>query len=361
MRRGGVGDQDNHLEDADLVDGLSNMNPDFWRGRRVFVTGHTGFKGSWLVTWLSRLGAQVTGYALATERACEGITSIIANVRDLNTLRTELAESGAEVVFHLAAQSLVRESYANPVETYATNVMGTVHLLEAVRASKHVHAVVVVTSDKCYDNREWVWPYRENEALGGRDPYSSSKACQELVASAYRHSFAGAAIATARAGNVIGGGDWAPDRLVPDLVRAFTRGESAIIRNPSAIRPWQHVLEPLHGYLMLAEAMAAGEELPAAWNFGPSDSDVRPVRWIADALAARWGGGARWQQDDGTHPHEAMTLKLDSSLARAMLRWTPRLSLDTALDWIVEWHKQPDRAREVMADQIERYEGITSS
>lgn len=331
------------------------MNSDFWRGRRVFVTGHTGFKGSWLVTWLSCLGAQVTGYALATERACEGITSIIANVRDLDTLRAALAGSGAEIVFHLAAQSLVRESYANPVETYATNVMGTVHLLEAMRRAKHVRAAVVVTSDKCYENREWIWPYRENEPLGGRDPYSSSKACQELVVSAYRSSFVGAAIATARAGNVIGGGDWAKDRLVPDLIRAFSRGESAVIRNPAAIRPWQHVLEPLHGYLMLAEALCNRGGFADAWNFGPYEHDVRPVHAVADALAARWGDGARWMQDEGSHPHEAMTLKLDSSRARTLLHWNPSLSLDTALDWIVEWHKHDD-PRDVTMRQIERYE-----
>jgi CDP-glucose 4,6-dehydratase len=322
------------------------MKPEFWHGRRVFVTGHTGFKGSWLVTWLVRLGAQVTGYALPDN-----------DVRDLDALRAVLADSGAEVVFHLAAQSLVRESYADPVTTYATNVMGTVHLLEAVRAAKHVRAVVVVTSDKCYDNREWLWPYRENEPLGGRDPYSSSKACQEIVASAYRNSFGGAAIATARAGNVIGGGDSAKDRLVPDLMRAFSRGENAVIRNPSAIRPWQHVLEPLHGYLMLAEAILDREGFADAWNFGPYEHDVRPVRAIADALAARWGEGARWQQDAAVHPHEAMTLKLDSTRARTLLNWTPRLSLDVALDWIVEWHKHDD-PREITLQQVERYEAL---
>lgn len=324
------------------------VNRDFWRGRRVFLTGHTGFKGTWLAAWLERLGAHVTGYALPDR-----------DVRDLDALRGALASSEADVVFHLAAQSLVRESYANPVETYATNVMGTVHLLEAVRAAKHVRAVVVVTSDKCYENREWPWPYRENEPLGGHDPYSSSKACQELVAAAYRRSFGGAAIATARAGNVIGGGDAAKDRLVPDLIRAFTRGEAAVIRNPAAIRPWQHVLEPLHGYLMLAEALCDRDGFADAWNFGPFEHDVRPVRAIADALVARWGNGARWQQDEGTHPHEATTLKLDSTRARTLLGWTPRLSLDTALDWIVEWHQHAD-AREATLQQIERYEAALS-
>jgi CDP-glucose 4,6-dehydratase len=340
------------------------VNRDFWRGRRVFVTGHTGFKGSWLATWLTRLGAHVTGYALAPDetpnlfeaaRVADDIDSRIGDVRDFESLRGALAGSDAEVVFHLAAQPLVRKSYENPVETYATNVMGTVHLLEAVRTQKSVRAVVVVTSDKCYENREWPWPYRENDALGGRDPYSSSKACQELVAAAYRQSFPGAAIATARAGNVIGGGDWARDRLVPDLIRAFSAGESAVIRNPASIRPWQHVLEPLCGYLLLAEKLVDGDGFTQGWNFGPYEQDVRPVRWIADALVARWKDGAQWQQDGSTHPHEAMTLKLDSTRARTLLHWTPRLSLDESLDWIVEWHRAADR-RAITLQQIERYE-----
>jgi CDP-glucose 4,6-dehydratase len=273
----------------------------------------------------------------------------------------EAAVRGArpEVVLHLAAQALVQRSYEEPVATWEVNAGGTAHLLAAVRRAAPEAAVVVVTSDKCYDNREWPWPYREDEPLGGRDPYSSSKACQELVAAAYRSSFGGAAIATARAGNVIGGGDWAENRLVPDLIRAFTRGERAVIRNPSAIRPWQHVLEPLHGYLMLAEALCDRDGFADAWNFGPYEHDVRPVRAIADALAARWGGGAGWQQDEGTHPHEATTLKLDSTRARTLLGWTPRLSLDTALDWIVEWHQHGD-AREVTLHQIERYEAALS-
>ncbi len=343
------------------------MNASLWCGRRVFLTGHTGFKGAWLALWLRRLGADVTGYALAPDttpnlfeaaRVGEGMRSILRDVRDLDALRNALNESGAEIVLHLAAQSLVRESYVRPVDTYATNVMGTVHVLEAVRESKTVKAVVVVTSDKCYENRELAVPFREDEPLGGRDPYSSSKAGAELVASAYRSSFF-KNIATARAGNVIGGGDWAKDRLVPDLMRAFTKGEAAEIRNPLSIRPWQHVLEPLHGYLMLAESLLRGEHAEA-WNFGPDDSDVRPVQWIADELARRWGNGASWTQDRETHPHEAHTLTLDSAKARTQLHWTPRLSLSDALDWIVEWHREfnaaPERAREVTMEQIARFE-----
>jgi len=349
------------------------MNPDLWRGRRVFLTGHTGFKGAWLALWLRRLGAMLTGYALPPDTAPnlfdaasvgEGMRSIAGDVRDPVSLRAALGESEAEVVFHLAAQSLVRESYARPSDTYATNVMGTVHLLDAVREAKSVKAVVVVTSDKCYENREWDWPYRENEALGGRDPYSSSKACAELVASAYRGSFFNhATIATARAGNVIGGGDWAKDRLVPDLIRAFSTGQPAVIRNPLAIRPWQHVLEPLHGYLILAEALLRGEAAEA-WNFGPTDSDVRPVQWVADELARRWGGNASWAQDSGAHPHEAHTLKLDSARARNVLCWRPRLSLHESLDWVVEWHQRFNiasaSAAELTLRQVERFEALSA-
>jgi CDP-glucose 4,6-dehydratase len=343
----------------------------------VFVTGHTGFKGAWLLQWLKHLGAEVTGYALAPDttpslfeaaNAGQGICSLLADVRDLASLTDALADSHAEVVFHLAAQSLVRESYARPVDTYATNVMGTVNLLEAVRTNDCVRAVVVVTSDKCYENREWPWAYREGEPLGGHDPYSSSKACAELVTSAYRDSFFRAAdaprIASARAGNVIGGGDWARDRLVPDLLRAFADGEPALIRNPAAIRPWQHVLEPLHGYLMLAEALVEKPDADVAWNFGPGEQDVRPVRWVADQLVTLWGDGAAWTQDERDQPHEAMTLKVDSTRARAALGWRPRLSLQTALEWIVEWQKAferaPERAAELTLAQITRFESMTA-
>jgi CDP-glucose 4,6-dehydratase len=351
------------------------VRPELWKNRRVFLTGHTGFKGSWLLAWLKRCGAEVTAYALAPatqpnlfEAAAlqsDG-RSIIGDVRDPDALREALVASGAEVVFHLAAQSLVRESYERPVDTYATNVMGTVHLLEAVRSAGSVRAVVVVTTDKCYENREWPWPYRENEPLGGRDPYSSSKACAELVTAAYRSSFfgGGAAVATARAGNVIGGGDWARDRLVPDLLRAFAAGRPALIRNPEAVRPWQHVLDPLHGYLLLAEKLLEERKYADAWNFGPSDVDIQPVRSVADALAAGWGRGAAWTHDGGPNPHEAMTLKLDSSRARMLLGWRPRLALGAALEWVVEWHRRfldaPERAREITLAQIARYEELAA-
>jgi len=281
------------------------MTVSFWHGKRVFLTGHTGFKGGWLALWLEKLGAVVTGYALdpSTHPSLHALASgrstsnsVIADIRDLPRLRSALKECRPDVVFHLAAQPLVRHSYADPVETYSTNVMGTVNLLEATRACDSVRAVVVVTSDKCYENREWPWGYRENEPMGGYDPYSNSKGCAELVVASYRSSFFneahhsdhGVALATARAGNVIGGGDWSADRLVPDLLRAFGEGRTADIRNPHAVRPWQHVLEPLHGYMMLAERLfTEGPSWAQPWNFGPADTDARPVSWIADQLVAR--------------------------------------------------------------------------
>lgn len=333
------------------------MNSGFWRGKRVLLTGHTGFKGSWLSLWLQSLGAQVAGYALEppttpslfeVAQAGRGMTSIIGDIRDLERLCQTFSDHQPEIVIHMAAQPLVRYSYHAPVETYSTNVMGTVHLLEAVRRTKSVRAVVNVTSDKCYDNREWVWGYRENEPMGGYDPYSNSKGCAELVTSAYRNSYFhperhaehGVALASARAGNVIGGGDWAADRLIPDIMRAIAQGEAVHIRSPHAIRPWQHVLEPLSGYLLLAEKLyQEGAAYAEGWNFGPHDEDAKPVQWIVERLTSTWGEGASWQLDAGDHPHEAHYLKLDCSKAKARLDWQPRWPLAHALSAIVEWHR----------------------
>lgn len=330
----------------------------FWKGRRVFLTGHTGFKGSWLSLWLQSLGAEVSGYALAPSttpalfdlaRVGEGMTSTFGDVRDLAGLTTALRASKPEIVLHLAAQALVRASYVDPVATYATNVMGTVHLLEAVRVTPGIKAVVVVTSDKCYENREWLWGYREDEPMGGYDPYSNSKGCSELVVGAYRRSFFhpdrhaehGVAIASARAGNVIGGGDWAEDRLVPDILRAFEEVRPAVIRSPNAVRPWQHVLEPLSGYLQLAEALfQQGPAFAEGWNFGPTEADARPVCSVVEALASGWGDGAAFKVEaSGDSLHEAHLLKLDISKARARLKWQPRWNLDTCLSSIVAWHR----------------------
>jgi CDP-glucose 4,6-dehydratase len=348
-----------------------------WSGRRVLVTGHTGFKGSWLSLWLHAMGAKVTGFALPppsdpslfeAARIGDLIDHVEGDIRDLTAVRAAVEKARPEVIFHLAAQPLVRLSYAEPVETYATNVMGTVHLLEAARQVPGVRAIVCVTSDKCYENREWVWPYRESDPMGGHDPYSSSKGCAELVAAAWRKSFfadGDPALATVRAGNVIGGGDWAADRLVPDLIRAFEAGAAPLIRSPEAVRPWQHVLEALGGYLMIAERLLAGEARFAdAWNFGPSDDDARPVSWIVERMRAAWGGGATEAlPDTGPRPHEAGLLRLDCSKARAALGWRPALALDRALEWIVTWHKAVAAgadARAVTLAQIADYSAASS-
>ena len=355
------------------------MNQDFWRGKRVLMTGHTGFKGSWLSLWLQSMGAQVVGYALApptvpslfeVAEVGEGMTSIIGDIRDLEKLRSIFAEHKPEIVIHMAAQPLVRYSYIEPVETYSTNVMGTVNLLEAVRSAPSVKAVVNITSDKCYENREWEWGYRENEAMGGFDPYSSSKGCAELVASAYRNSYFhpdkyqqhGVAIASARAGNVIGGGDWAGDRLIPDILRAITEGKPVNIRNPHAIRPWQHVLEPLSGYLQLAQKLyEEGVAYAEGWNFGPSDDDAKPVQWIVEELTQFWGEGASWALDGGDHPHEAHYLKLDCSKAKARLDWHPKWHLEDALTAIIVWHQAHRDGKDMRAvtlNQISLYHNI---
>lgn len=332
------------------------VNPSFWSGKKVFVTGHTGFKGSWLSLWLQSMGANVIGYALApptnpslfaVANVADGMTSLEGDIRDVSAISKELKNYQPDIVIHMAAQSLVRHSYANPIETYSTNVMGTVNVLEAARQAGSVRAIVNVTSDKCYENREWLWGYRENEALGGYDPYSNSKGCAELVTSAYRNSYFNpdhyadhrVALASARAGNVIGGGDWAVDRLIPDIMRAIVQGKPVHIRNSLAIRPWQHVLEPLSGYLMLAEKLwKEGAAYGEAWNFGPSDEDTKPVSWIVDRLTKAWGKGASWKLDDGDHPHEAHYLKLDCSKAKLRLDWHPRWHLEQALGAIVDWH-----------------------
>jgi len=356
------------------------MTDAFWTGKRVFLTGHTGFKGSWLALWLSSLGARVTGYSLdpPTEPSLyreagvdELVHSVHADVRDRDAVALELRRAEPDVVFHLAAQSLVRESYRTPVETFEVNLLGTVHVLEAVRTCPSVRAVVVVTSDKCYENREWVWGYRESDPLGGFDPYSSSKACAELAAAAYRSSFFppdrhrghgghGVALATVRAGNVIGGGDWAADRVVPDCFRAFERGEAVAVRNPGAMRPWQHVLDPLHGYLVLAERLVVdGPELAGAWNFGPDDADVRTVGSLVEALCRHWGNGAACAIDAGAHPHEARFLKLDCSRAHTLLGWRPLWDLEAAVARTVSWARNRlggADARTLCLDQIREYD-----
>ena len=357
------------------------MNPAFWQGKRVLLTGHTGFKGSWMSLWLQSMGAQVTGYALAPPTnpslfeiadVAQGMTSIIGDIRDLAKLQAVFTELQPEIVIHMAAQPLVRYSYLNPVETYSTNVMGTVHLLEAVRNTPGVKAVVNITTDKCYENREWVWGYRENEPMGGFDPYSNSKGCAELVSAAYRSSFFnadtyaqhGVATATVRAGNVIGGGDWAQDRLIPDILSAFEQGRKVDIRNPHAIRPWQHVMEPLSGYLTLAERLFEhGPSFGEGWNFGPNDEDAKPVGWIVEQMAALWGADAQWQVDTGEHPHEAHYLKLDISKARSRLNWHPALRLKDALALIIDWSKQREAGaniRQLTLTQLQTYQTLTN-
>jgi len=328
------------------------MSSGFWVGKRVFLTGHTGFKGSWLALWLQRLGAHVTGYALASSTQPNlfglaevgvGMDSYTGDVRDEAALSSAMQSAQPEIVIHMAAQALVRYGYQNPVETYATNVMGTVNLMEAVRACSSVRVVLSVTSDKCYDNKEWVWGYREHEALGGYDPYSSSKAAAELVTGAYCSSFLearGVAVASARAGNVIGGGDWAADRLVPDVLSAFAQGRAAHIRNPNAVRPWQHVLEPLSGYLSLCEHLyRTPSDFVGAWNFGPREEDAKPVGHVVERLAFHWGGTVTWAVDKCPQPHEAHYLKLDISKARSQLSWNPRWGLDLAIKLTAYWYR----------------------
>ena len=353
-----------------------NLFNNVFNGRRVLITGHTGFKGSWLALLLKELGTDVYGYALepptnpslfVEARIQDCITSYIGDIRDYEYLLKVIQETKPDIIIHMAAQPLVRESYINPVDTYSTNVMGTVNLLEAVRQTPGIKAVVNVTTDKCYENREWHWGYRENEPMGGYDPYSNSKGCSELVTAAYRDSFFnpaeyekhGVALASARAGNVIGGGDWASDRLIPDFIRAISKGEKLRIRSPYAIRPWQHVLEPLTGYLTLAEKLLTkGPQYAQAWNFGPDDSDAKNVEWISKTICNNWGEEAAYEIDNNPQPHEATYLKLDCSKAKAELGWLPKWNIETTLKSIVSWNKaylSGENIREISINQIMRY------
>lgn len=353
------------------------MNTGFWKNKRVFVTGHTGFKGSWLSLWLQTLGANVLGYSLPPTtkpnlfddaRVAHGMTSVLGDIRDLDQLRQVISRHEPEIVMHLAAQSLVRHSYIDPIETYTTNVIGTANVLEAIRDARSVRSVIIVTSDKCYENREWTWGYRENDVLGGHDPYSSSKACAELVTASYRKSFfqsesatsRHAAIASVRSGNVIGGGDWSADRLIPDIVRGIQAGREVHIRNPDSVRPWQHVLEPLEGYLRLAEALHEhGGGYAEAWNFGPDDTDAVAVSDITKMISGIWAGQIKWKLDQSSQPHEAGYLRLDSSKARSRLNWAPKLALPEALRWTVEWYQsflKGEDARGMTTAQLSRYQ-----
>jgi CDP-glucose 4,6-dehydratase len=351
------------------------VDPEFWRGRRVLLSGHTGFKGAWLALWLQSLGARVTGFAAGVPtqpslfelaRVGDGMESIEGDVCDHSALVGAVADCAPEVVIHMAAQSLVRRSFSEPRETYATNVMGTVNLLDAVRlAGEGVRSLVSVTSDKCYENREWEWGYRESEPMGGHDPYSSSKGCAELVTAAFRRSYFDAPdaprIASARAGNVIGGGDWGAERLLPDIMRAALAGEQVRVRNPNSIRPWQHVLNPLSGYLVLAQALWDSPENASAWNFGPPEQDARPVGWIVERASELWPGELRWTLDDGPHPHEARYLKLDSSLARARLGWRPLVGLDAALEATVGWYRELSTGADMRAVTLAQIEAFSAA
>jgi CDP-glucose 4,6-dehydratase len=333
---------------------------DFWRGRRVLVTGHTGFKGSWLCLWLGKLGAEVHGLALEPSLSPnlfelaglgEKMFSHICDIRNFEGVSSLAQRVKPQIVFHMAAQPLVRTSYEEPLVTYSTNVMGTLHLLEVARHLPSLEALVNITTDKCYDNKEWVWGYRETDAMGGHDPYSSSKGCAEILTASYRKSFFSGClcgIATARAGNVIGGGDWSTDRLVPDALTGFQAGSTVKVRNPKAIRPWQHVLEPLHGYLLLAQKLVEDpSRFSEAWNFGPNEESSRSVQWVMDELVARWPTTASWEPDADSHPHEAQLLRLDISKARSLLGWRPKWTIEKALQLVVDWHQAWGRSEDI--------------
>ena len=348
-----------------------NPRPDFWKGKKVFLTGHTGFKGSWMAIWLNAMGAKTMGYSLEAPstpslfevaKVSEFCQTQIADIRDLSTLTKAIAGFEPDLVIHMAAQSLVRPSYEAPVETYATNVMGTVHLLEACRNKKNLKAIVNVTSDKCYENRELNLPFKESDPMGGLDPYSSSKGCAELVARAYFHSFfkkTNQGLASVRAGNVIGGGDWAVDRLIPDCVRALAKQEIVAIRNPQSLRPWQLVLEPLCGYLLVAEKLWQDPSTYSqGWNFGPELEDIKPVSWLSDQMIKQWGSGTWQDVSDASQPHEAKVLKLDSALAQQKLQWRPRYKLPQAIEKSVDWYKrfyQGESAHRLCLEQIDAY------
>jgi CDP-glucose 4,6-dehydratase len=352
------------------------VNRDFWRNKRVFITGSTGFKGSWLCLWLQSMGAKVVGYSNVPptnpslyEQADVGreMVSITGDVRDYPLLERSMKQHSPEIVIHMAAQPIVRTSYKNPLDTFSTNVMGTANVLEAVRQTESVRVTVCITSDKCYRNQEWHWGYREDEQLGGHDPYSGSKACAEIVAATYRDAYfadveSRNVVATARAGNVLGGGDWAADRLVPDTMRSFIAGQAVCLRYPKSTRPWQHVLVPLSGYLQLAEQLWHDRQAVAeAWNFGPNEDDAQPVVTLVSTMSRMWGEGADWSIDKGAHPHEDCYLKLDCSKARGRLKWVPKLELEETLDWCVQWYKgwaNGESAREITLAQIKAFEAI---
>jgi len=355
------------------------MNAQFWKGKKVLITGHTGFKGSWLSLWLQNKGANVVGYALSPPttpnffevgNVASGLESILGDIRDFEKIKSVVDNHQPEIVIHMAAQPLVRYSYNNPIETYETNVMGTVNVLEAVRQTDCVKVALIITSDKCYENKEWLWGYRENDPMGGHDPYSNSKGCAELVTSAYRKSYfsesgnldRGVAVATARAGNVIGGGDWGLDRLVPDIMQAVMEDRSVHIRYPHAVRPWQHVLEPLDGYMCLIERLwKNGSKYGGGWNFGPGDEGCKPVSWILSTLDSLWKGGVSWNADEADNPHEASYLKLDCSKSRTLLGWAPKLDLMATLELVVEWYEGyvgKQNMRVLAGSQISRYESM---
>lgn len=353
----------------------AKVNSSFWKNKKVFITGHTGFKGSWLSIWLQSMGASVKGYALKPPslpslfqeaKVGSDMISEIGDINDLISLKKSIKSFNPDILIHMAAQPLVRYSYQEPIETYMTNVLGTANVLESARSCNNLKVIVSVTTDKCYENKEWEWGYRENDLLGGSDPYSSSKACAELVTAAYRKSFFNMVdapnIASVRAGNVIGGGDWAKNRLIPDILRAFEKNTPVIIRNPLSTRPWQHVLEPLSGYLILAEQLFNEKnDFAEGWNFGPRDEDCKSVSWILDRMVDKWGLGASWKLDENTNPDEAVTLKLDCSKAAMKLEWYPKWHLDQTLDNIINWHQNWLSGRNIKEQCLEDIRAYHSS